>query len=311
MAKPRNKYLDCVVYVIYRVLESFVLMIDVRTNYRIFRVLGDLWYRFDRCHRNRALEHLRRSFPDWDEAEYHRVARESMRNLLYLVMEMMFTPRLFKPGSWRRHGYLTKQSESIRLMIEQKVPLIHITGHFGNWEILAYTMSMGGFRTYVVARPLDNPYISDYVMGLREKSGLRILYKKGVSMLADDILNSRGSLSWVADQDAGRKGFFVDFFGRPASTFKSIALLGMRHNAPIIVAYALRLGPCYKFEVGIQRVVTPDEWADKDNPQLWITQEYTKALEELVREHPEQYLWVHRRWKHRPKGESPAPDGVS
>jgi KDO2-lipid IV(A) lauroyltransferase len=118
-------------------------------------------------------------------------------------------------------------------------------------------------------------------------------------------------VAFVADQDAGRKGVFVDFFGRPASTYKSIALMAMQFSAPIVVGYGKRLGEDFRFELGVARVIEPHEWAGRDDPVRWITQEYTRALEETVRAAPEQYLWVHRRWKHRPKGEPQPEDGVA
>jgi KDO2-lipid IV(A) lauroyltransferase len=103
----------------------------------------------------------------------------------------------------------------------------------------------------------------------------------------------------------------VDFFGRKASTYKSIALLAMRHNVPILVGYGRRLDEQYHFALGVHRAIHPDQWADKDDPMRWITQEYTTALEEIIRTAPEQYLWGHRRWKHRPPGEEPTPDGIA
>ena len=125
-----------------------------------------------------------------------------------------------------------------------------------------------------------------------------------------DILANHGSLSVVADQDAGRRGLFVDFFGRPASTYKSIAFLAMRHQTPIVVGYGKRLSYDFKFEIGVERVIYPHEWADRDDAPQWITQEFTRALENVIRKAPEQYLWVHRRWKHRPDG-TVAPNGVA
>jgi KDO2-lipid IV(A) lauroyltransferase len=118
-------------------------------------------------------------------------------------------------------------------------------------------------------------------------------------------------VSFIADQDAGRKGVFVDFFGRPASTYKSIALLAMQHEAPVVCVYARRLGEQFAFELGAERIIRPEEWRDRDDPLTWITQEYTAAIERTVRRNPEQYLWVHRRWKHRPRGEQPGPDGIA
>ena len=92
---------------------------------------------------------------------------------------------------------------------------------------------------------------------------------------------------------------------------EQVALLAIQYNAPVIIGFGRRLDEDYHFEIGIQRLIRPQEWADKDDPVKWITQEYTTALENVVRRAPEQYLWVHRRWKHRPKGEEPGPDGVA
>ena len=317
MAKPRNKALDCLAYLGLRLFVMVVHMFGWEANYRTARWIcsaiwwaGRRWRKLGRFER-RATAHLRLSFPDWPDEKIRRVAKASLRNLLYLGVEVFFTTRLITPPRWRRHVTLENQAENIRLMLERKTPLIYVTGHFGNWEVVAYTMGALGFWTAAVARPLDNPYISRYVYGIRQKKGLTILDKKGVAQQAADLLERKGLLSFVADQDAGRKGCFVDFFGRKASTYKSIALLAMSYGAPILVGYGRRLDEEYHFAIGIQRIIYPHEWVGRDDPMRWITQEYTAALEQVIRTAPEQYLWTHRRWKHRPKGEPPAPDGIA
>ena len=120
------------------------------------------------------------------------------------------------------------------------------------------------------------------------------------------LLERHGSLAMLGDQDAGSSGLFVDFFGRPASTFKSIALLAMEYKALICVGYARRLenesmpGGWPRFELGCEEVVDPLEY-DSAVALREITQRYTAALERVVRRAPEQYFWVHRRWKSVPK----------
>ena len=311
MAKPRNKLLDYLAYVVLRVLAAVLQALPLAGVYHAADVLADLFYRLDRRHRLRALGHLRRSFPDWPERDIERVARASMRSLVYLGLEFLFTTRLMTPTRWRRHARLRNMGPTLRLLLEQKTGLIMVTGHFGNWEALGYTMATLGFPCVVIARRLDNPYINRYVLGQREKTRLRILDKKGAAEELDDILESRQAVAFIADQDAGRKGLFVDFFGRPASTFKSIGLMAMRHQAPIVVTYARRLGREFRFEMGTQWIIHSAEWADKDDPLRWITQTYTAALEQVIRDDPTQYLWVHRRWKHRPKGEQDPADGIA
>ena len=311
MAKPRNKFRDYLAYLGLRLFTMFVHMFDWEANYRSARCIGNLLYKFDKRHRRRALQHLRLSFPDWSEEKYHDIAKASMRNMVYLGLEVLFTTRLITPGRWRRHVTLTNMDENLRLMLEHKMPLIYITGHFGNWEVVGYTMGALGFPVYAVARPIDNPYIDEYILGVREKRGMTILSKRGATEQIPELLKKNASVCFIADQDAGRKGAFVDFFGRKASTYKSIALLAMQASAPVVVGYGRRLDEEYHFEIGIQRIIYPHEWVDKGDPMLWITQEYSKALEDVIRTAPEQYLWVHRRWKHRPKGEEPGPDGVA
>jgi len=311
MPAKRNTLVDYLSYLALRVLETFVRMFDVQTTYAVCDRLGDLMYCFDRRHRHRALEHLRRSFPGYEEARLRRIARLSMRNLMYLGLEVVLTTRRISTATWRRAISFRNVEETIRLMLERRCGLIMVTGHFGNWEVIGYTMAVLGFPTVSVARPLDNPYVNEHIMGIRERTGQSILYKRGATLTMHDVLEGRGALSFIADQDVGRKGIFVDFFGRPASTYKSVALMAIEHQVPIVVGYGRRLGRGFRFEIGIERVIRPHQWAGKDDPVRWITQEYTAALEEAIRRAPEQYVWTHRRWKTRPKGEQPGPDGVA
>ena len=90
-------------------------------------------------------------------------------------------------------------------------------------------------------------------------------------------------------------------FGRKASTYKSIGLIAITNNIPIVVGCSRRIGNLFRFEMKTYRIIIPEEWADKDNPLEWVTAEYTKAIEEFIRDDPTQYWWLHRRWKHQPK----------
>ena len=311
MAKPRNKFFDYLAYLGVRLFAMFVHMFGWEANYRTARVIGNLLYRFDRRHRHRGLEHLRLSFPEWTDEKCREVCKASMRNTVYLGLEVLFTTRLITPARWRQHIKLTDSHEFIRVVLESKTGMIITTGHYGNWEVAAYTLAALGFPCFAVARSLDNPYINEYMLGVRQKRGMVVLDKKGATQHAGNVLANKGVLAFVADQDAGRKGIFVDFFGRKASTYKSIALLAMEYNTPIFVNYGRRLDEEFHFEMGCQKIIHPEDWADKPDPLRWITQEYTKAMEAVIRMAPEQYLWVHRRWKHRPKGEEPGPDGIA
>ena len=311
MAKPRNKILDYLVYLGMRLFAMFVHMFPPRASYRTAAFLGLLIHRFDHRHRRIAVEHLRRSFPDWSEAEIQRVAKESLKSLVYLGLEVLLTTRLITPLTWHRYVRLANLSETLRILLERRTGVILVTGHYGNFELIGYTMATLGFPSVSVARPLDNPYVNEFLQGVRERTGQSILHKKGAVASIEDVLAARGTLAFLADQDAGRKGLFVDFFGRRASTYKSIGLMAREFDAPIVVGYGRRLGTDFRFEMGVQRVIHPHEWKDKPDPLEWITREFSAALETIIRSAPEQYLWVHRRWKHRPDGQPKPPDGIA
>ena len=234
------------------------------------------------------------------------MARRSMEALCMLGVEVMITTRVIRVDTFMRYVYLGDGFRDVlRLLLEGHRGLILLTGHYGNWEILGYVLATLGFPTTSVARPLDNPYVSDYVFGVRERTGQRIIAKKAATTEVTDLLENRQAVAFVADQNAGRKGMFVDFFGRKASAYKSIGLLAIRYDVPVVVGYARRLGDQFKFECACQDIIYPDEWKSQEDPLRYITQRYTKAIEDFVRADPGQYLWVHRRWKTRPKGEAP------
>jgi KDO2-lipid IV(A) lauroyltransferase len=311
MARPRNKLADWMQYAAARVFGMFVNMFDCRTNYRTACIAGDLLYLLDGKHRRIAVAHLRRSFPSWSDSRVRTVARESMRSLVHMAFEFVTSQRLITPESWRRHTVLTNQDANVRMLIERKHGIVYIGGHFGNWERVGYTMAILGFEGFAVARPLDNAYLDDYVKRVRQLKGMTIIDKKGAAARMDEILTSRRYVGFIADQDAGRRGLFVDFFGRQASTNKAPALVAMRYEVPVVVGYGRRMDDGARFEIGIERIIHPSEWAGKDDPVRWITREYTRAMEATIRRTPEQYLWAHRRWKHRPRGEPPAAGGVA
>jgi Kdo2-lipid IVA lauroyltransferase/acyltransferase len=254
------------------------------------------------------MHNLRFAFPDKSEAWRYDVARRSLRNEIFaLGIEFLFTTRKIRVGSINRIFEFENFNRTLDLMLRNDRGMVMLSGHYGNWEVLGYAMAMMGFETTSVARPLDNPYIYDFVIGVRERQGQRIIAKKGMTELVQQALDNREMVGFTADQDAGKKGIFVDFFNRKASAYKSIGLLAMQYDLPVVVGYCRRVEGQYKFTIGTQDVIEPHEWRDHPDPLRLITQRYTNAVENMIRTDPAQYLWFHRRWKTRPKGEAPDP----
>ncbi len=301
--RSKHRY-DYPAYVALRLFYAIVHMFPIDMNLRTARLLGDLWFRISRRHRERALENLRRSFGhELTEAELLRLTRRSMQQMAMMAMEVLFEPRLISEWTWPRHIRLRGLTDALRVLLKGRGCIL-LTGHYGNWELVGFALAALGFEMVAVMRPLDNPYLNEWLVKIREDRGLRLLYKKGMAQSADEVLESGAGLCFIADQNAGRKGLFVDFFGRAASTYKSIGLLAIRHQVPIIIGCARRLSDRFEYEIDVNRIIYPEEWSGRDDELLWITQEYTRAIEAFIRVDPGQYLWVHRRWKTRPKDEA-------
>lgn len=307
MAKPRNDLVDRLLYYALRVVNMSLHCWPVNLNLATARLLGDLLYRFDRKHRQRAIANLRRSFPDMSDRDVERMARRSMQTLLMFFVEVLFTTRLIRIDTWRRYVRLENFQVVLDLLLRGERGVILLTGHYGNFEIGNYILGTLGFETVAIGRPLDNPYVNDWLMGVRQRQGAKIISKKGATDEVTGILDGKGVVGFVADQNAGPKGIFVDFFGRKASTYKSIGLLAMEYNVPVAVGYARRIDDRFEFVVGVQDMIFPADWQNQPDPLRYITQRYTTALEDAIRADPGQYWWVHRRWKTRPKGEPAEP----
>lgn len=306
MAKPRIDIIDRLQYLALRVASMFMHMWPVEANLRLAGRVGDLIFLVDKKHRERALSNLRRSFPEMSEDQRRDLAQRSLRQIPMLGIDVLFTTRLVHLDSWTRYIEMSDFREVLELLMQRHKSVIMLTAHYGNFEILGYVLATLGFPTASVARPLDNPHISKWLFGVRERMGQRIIAKSGATSEVVEELERHGAVGFVADQNAGSKGVFVDFFGRKASTYKSIGLVAMEYDAPVVVGYARRLGDAqFKFRIGTQDIIYPDDWKDQADPLVYITQRYTSAIEAFVREDPGQYWWVHRRWKSRPKGEPP------
>ena len=305
MGKPRNELVDRLTYIGVRLVSAAMHCFPVNTNLRTAQLLGDGMYLIDRKHRERAMANLRRSFPEMTDRQLRHLARQSMRQMVMLAVEVLFTTRLIRLDTWAKYCQLNNFAEVLSLLLKPGQGLIMLTGHYGNWEILGYVLATLGFETTSVARPLDNAYLNQWIMGVRERQGQKIVGKKGATTEVTEVLDRGGAVGFIADQNAGSKGIFVDFFGRKASTYKSIGLLAMHYNVPVVIGYARRVEGQFKFSVGVQDVIYPKDWKEQEDPLRYITQRYTRGIEDVVRGDPGQYLWLHRRWKTRPKGEDP------
>lgn len=301
----RKRVTDWLVYLLVRLVLCLIQAMPLERCYALARLLGELAYALDRRHRAVAFENLRRAFPGQHTPDQlERLVRQVYIHFASVLVEIAHVPRLLRDTTWRDYISVRNASWLVELVLGDR-PVILQTAHFGNWEMAGYSLAVFGFRPHSVARALDNRYLEDLLRRFRTRTGQRIIYKRGAYDQVSAALARRAVVGFLSDQDAGQRGLFVEYFGQPASTHKGVALLALQHDAPICLGFARRIGRGFQYEAWVEAVVDPRDYRHLPDPAWSITQDCTRAVERAVRSCPEQYLWLHRRWKHRPASAQP------
>lgn len=292
----RSLVLDYLVYFVVRVLICVAQALSIQTGYRLARWMAWLVGEVLGVRRGVVDENLRHAFPNLSDAERHRLARKMWEHLFLLVLEVAHAPRKIHETNWRRYVRLVGVDRVLRLLLSDR-PTVIVTAHFGNFELGGFLLGLLGFPTYTVARNLDNPFLDRFVNRFRGATGQHIISKNGGYDEILRVMASGGTMAFLADQYAGPKGCWVQFFGRPASAHKAIALLALEHDAPIAVCCAQRRDRPMQFEMKAAGIADPRQWGGGVSSIQQLTQWYSSCMEQMIRAAPEQYWWLHRRWK--------------
>jgi Kdo2-lipid IVA lauroyltransferase/acyltransferase len=300
MAKPRSRILDYAVYFAVRVTWCILTALPLPWSVAIARTLALVGYYADRRHRLIAIDNLRRAFPGvYSEDQLCGLTRDMCRHFALVVLEIMLIPRKSQSRRWRENLVKGAAGHLDRVVATGR-PLLIATAHYGNWELAAFMLRFYGIRAHLVARRLDNPYLDDLVRRFRESCGHTVLSKRGDLSRMREVLAGGGALCTLVDQDAGSRGLFVDFFGRPASTHTVIAYLAKKTRALIVVIGVQNMGGPLNYRLRATDIIDPDDYAAHPDAVFAVTQRVTAGVERLVRCDPRQYFWLHQRWKHKP-----------
>jgi len=296
--KKRSRTVDYLVYLAVRILVCVLQALSPGAARQFARLLGWLVYKINKRHRLVASENLHKSFPGrYTDAQVDQIVRGVYVHFCTILVEIMHMPRRYHLHNYKNYIFLRDSHRVVDLLLSGR-PVLFVTGHFGNWEMAGYALGLFGFRTHAIARPLDNAYLDDFLRSFRERTGQRLLAKQGDFEEIQHVLETGGMLATLADQDAGQRGLFVDFFGRPASTHKAVALMALEHRVPMIVVGTPKLDG--KYQIWPADFIFPEDYDKSPDAVRAITQRFTAGLESLIRHAPDQYFWVHRRWKHSP-----------
>jgi lauroyl/myristoyl acyltransferase len=258
----------------------------------VARVAFFVW----RSRRRVAIENLLRAGLCADEAAARRMALAAFRNFTLMVAESIVARRRINAGNWRQFVDLKLSPEADRLLHELGRGLLVASGHLGNWEVAARAVSMIK-PMCVVYRPFNNPWLERAAHKTRSGERLTLVSRLDHEPMRFIQALGRGEVvALMIDQHASKARVSVEFFGRPAWTTKSVAMLHLTTRAPLLVACAIRTGPLH-YEVHATGPVAAPRTGDREQDASAITQAMTNEIETIARQHPEQYMWGHRRWK--------------
>ncbi len=286
-------------YLPIRVAGAVLRWMPRRAALAMGRLAGHLAWMLDGPHRRVALRNLGEALGDsMDGKSRRRLARRVFGHFGTVAVECLLLHRL-RPGDVERLIDYEGREHLQEAFLKGKGVLL-FSGHYGSWEVVTVMQGFLGYPGAIVARPLDNPYLDRLLVRNRTSSGNLVIRKRKALREIVRALRKAWAVGIMIDQDArGTDPVFVDFFGRPAATIPTLALLALRTGAPIVPVFGIPL-PGGRYRISYLPEVPVKSSGDREADVRIITQECTRLIEDRVREHPEYWLWMHKRWKSRP-----------
>ena len=293
-------------WVEYALVVSFLRLIRL-LPYGVCRavaaVTGEAIFRFAPRRRRIARANLRIAFPELDEAQRLNLARRSCRSFILTCLEgAKFLTRFDLRRAEKTVREIVDGAEEAinqaRAIHEVAGGCVFVVPHLGNWEYLAHAGALAGIPLSIPVRPLDNRKLEASLYEMRASSGQEILAKKNAFFHLREALRKGRSVAILADQNAGGEGIDAPFFGRPARTTPAPAALAVLYNRPIVLISCLRKGDAQRYEVLLSEPIAPDMNAGSARKEIErLTRAMNEETENFIRRGPDQYLWIHDRWK--------------
>ncbi|MBN2010376.1 lysophospholipid acyltransferase family protein [candidate division KSB1 bacterium] len=277
-------------------LSRVARSLSLQTAHHVGDFLGDLFYYVLKIRRNVALENMRSAFSDSkSEQELHAILRQNYQHFGRMIMEFAGMQKMNRSEILNEIPIVN--SELIHEKMKLNKGLLLLSAHFGNWEYLAATLANMEYPAYCVFMEQKNKAVDELIKENRMHTGLRPLkIGGGAAKGIFSALRKKGIIVVVMDQDAGKDGAFINFLGRPASTTTGSANIAIRYKTPVLLGFGVRgsNGKIHTELVDFPDINTFSE--DETGLHAFLTY-YNNTVEKYVRTYPEQYFWMHRRWK--------------
>jgi KDO2-lipid IV(A) lauroyltransferase len=262
------------------------------------------WCGFHLARRQRraGMRNLELAFPEKSEHERLQILRGCFQNIGRLLVEFSHFPELTRENIAR---YVDVDGfENYAEAVRRGRGVIYLTGHLGAWELGSFSQSIFGYPLKFVVRPIANSRVEELISHYRTLGGNAPIHRRNAGREILQALRRNEAVGILFDQNTTRsEGVFADFFGIPAATTPAIATFALRTGAAVVPAFLIWDTHLKKHRLTFAPAVELIETGDKAHDIVENTKRFNQVLECYVRRYPEQWLWIHRRWKTRPEGE--------
>jgi KDO2-lipid IV(A) lauroyltransferase len=266
--------------------------------------ISQLVYLFHVRLRRVGMRNLEMAFPNKSEKERNRILQAEFSSLGRQLAELCQFPR-YTPENVDE-VVIYEQLENYERAYARGKGVLFLTAHFGGWELSAFAHSLHGHRVNIVMRPMDNPYLDGMLQSYRTMHGNKVVPKDDFVRGLLGAMKAGETVGILMDTNmTPPQGVFVDFFGIPACTASGLARIALRTDAAVVPGFTIWDESLRKYRLRFDPAVELVRTGDLEADITTNTQRFTKVIEDYVRKYPEQWLWVHRRWKTRPPGEKP------
>ena len=291
-------------YVAFLIISFPVKYLSAKMVYRLGKIFGCLLFKIGGKRKKIAQNNLEIAFGDSKTyLEKEKIILNSFCNSALSLLQCVWVGASPKERIKEIIPNPPTGVENFQKCLERKKGMFVLVAHYGNWELMGISHGYLGLTPlHSIVRKLDNPYLDRLAENFRCVSGNSIFYKTEPPLRMVRTVKKNGCIAVMMDQNTAKGGIFVDFFGKPAATARSIALLSISTGAAILPFFSFpEKNGQYRIQYGPEISFTPS--GDKEKDVFDLTQRCVSFLESVIRETPDPWMWVHRRWKTRPTGE--------
>ena len=292
------RLIDYISHYFLMLLSAISSRLSMKSRNKLGRMLGGILQRLSKERRNVTLRNLSESLPNLSPAEHNKICRNSYDNLGITLAELLAFPSMSE-ADFKNYVKITN-TELVEEKIKSGKGIILLSGHFGNWELMAYVAGLIlNLPITIIVKPQSNKLSDKYLNKFRTQGGNKIVPMSNAARTILQALKKNEAIALLVDQSADwQKDVFVDFFGRPAATYEAPAAIALKYGSPIITGFAHRLPDCtYLVEL---KELDYSDLDDSHESIIELTRRHVKVLEDNIMMNPGLWSWQHKRWKHEP-----------